>query len=83
MKKKILIAMLVLGLLLLGGCMTEEQNTSINTAYFNMECINSCNTCNQLQECDDICDDSGIRISSYKHKNEVMFVSGKFVCKCY
>ena len=78
MNKKILIIFALLSLVFLSAC-----NGKTDSAYFDMDCNEDCNACTKQVDCDNICDNSGIRINNYKHKNEVMFEEGKFICKCY
>ena len=58
----------------------------IGDVYFNMP-YNEESTCNQQQNdiktCDDICDNSNIRIKGYLRQNKVLYDNGNFVCKCW
>ena len=78
--KLLLILFLLLGVFLTGcaGYKTQE-------AYFNMPCSHniSCDSYDRQSECDHICDTSGIRIYNYKHKNDVSYDDGKFICHCF
>lgn len=77
MIKIMIVCLALLSLLVLSGC-----NTKTETAYFDMGCGESYDTCNKQIECNNICDNSGIRISNHEHNNKVMFEEGNFICKC-
>ena len=77
--KKIFIIVALLGILILSGCM----GYTTNEAYFDMGCEDSYNSCKNLEQCDNICDNSSIRINRYKHENRIIFSEGTWICKCY
>lgn len=76
--KEIMIIIGLLSVLLLVGC------TSHDSAYFDMPCDTlGCIGCENQEVCDNLCENSGIRINKYRGKNTVFFSEGKFICKCY
>lgn len=77
--KKILMILLLVSMIGLVGC---GNNAKTFAAYFDMPCEDDCSSCNKQKVCDDICDNSGIRITMYDHNNKVLFKDGSFVCKC-
>ena len=71
---------IILGLLVLSGCNTTT------CAYFDMNescCCNCKYDYKLIEKCNDICDNSGIRIRKYQHENEIIKKDGCFICKCY
>lgn len=75
MKTKIILSLILL-LTVVSGCTFGKTDT----AYFDMPCNMSCNSCDK-EMCDNICQDSGIRVYRADRSN-IFFHEGTFICRC-